>query len=706
MKCTNKRFFRVVVFVGGAKIGLLRRYLRCKNTIVIVIDNAKEIEKYRKFYQRHGILFFVLAPDETSHSLAKRADKETQLHAFWTANFSTNTGLGARPMFGALAAKMLVESTDFNEHLVKLHDQAIIATAGRPDEIALTILCSDAGATGAGAAPVILDAYARAFSQFGKVVKSTLDLIGPIVFTGTGNRLRQISAASKATLVATARRSSDPDHLTPRQVYFSELPPFGKDQQTRDRALNLEAQAFESAELVADRNVSCSNDSASDILGNIITRETDIIGSIDPELVVSTVASQLAQQLDRAIQAIAEDPELIEEIYLENFSTPIDRPSVESVFASVDSAFIDNILRRLRTPGQSNKFRVVCQLTDGCHLDVQNIANHFGGQPVSATDAVARVNLLLSIQGRLRNESLALQNEVEQLEQIDSQVSDDVQKLTKRLTARRRASQRLATDLMQSMQDNRNVYDELILKSDALELLDSIQQGVHTTLQMHEQILESLHDLLVLHLPTGENRTQAPLVAARPLEESFSELVETVDLPLEEQRLALAELAQHVTLRGLALIGDVSIASHDAIIKAMFYKIPDMIGPPIGGKQRLDSAIDYIVLPKTDTATKDALLNAAKPIASTTKIMFTDTISFGVAAVKFHLRRLDCVATLFDGLTIHELRRAITDPVWRLNFDNALEDLKAIGAVIKDGRIFFPKKEKSDSEDRSSPENK
>ena len=239
MTDSQSRSFVHVSIVGGSKNDLSLQYLGCPNTHVLVVDNPREIELKREFYERHGISYFPIGADSSSHSLVERTDLEILDQTRQTANFSADNGLGARPLFGAEAAKKLIDSVEFKAYLASLLDKAIIATGGRPESIKHEMLGSDCGATAGGAGPVIEKSIVDTLSKFGKVIDSTIDFVGPTTFAGASTRSRQISSATKAVLLITSRRSTEADKRTPRTFYFSELPPLGRNQNRRNQLLHL-----------------------------------------------------------------------------------------------------------------------------------------------------------------------------------------------------------------------------------------------------------------------------------------------------------------------------------------------------------------------------------------------------------------------------------------------------------------------------------
>ena len=48
--------FRIVVFVGGAKLALVSQYVGAPNTLVIVIDNPNELAKHKSYFDKHRFL--------------------------------------------------------------------------------------------------------------------------------------------------------------------------------------------------------------------------------------------------------------------------------------------------------------------------------------------------------------------------------------------------------------------------------------------------------------------------------------------------------------------------------------------------------------------------------------------------------------------------------------------------------------------------
>ena len=56
----SRQVFRIIFVMGGIKSSLLRYFLRLLNVVVVVIDNAKEIEVLRRKHKGGHFISFVL----------------------------------------------------------------------------------------------------------------------------------------------------------------------------------------------------------------------------------------------------------------------------------------------------------------------------------------------------------------------------------------------------------------------------------------------------------------------------------------------------------------------------------------------------------------------------------------------------------------------------------------------------------------------
>lgn len=687
----NKNHFHISGFLGGAKRDLIEQVIGDPNTEVIVFDNHNEIALHRDFYNQHGVRYFELGPNSTSHLLVEDADPEVKAHAEHTANFGTDYGKGARPTFGYEAAKARILFPDFVEYLDQLTNHIYVVTNGRPELCDITWHCSLAGATGGGALKVLDRVLTETISKTGLVVHSKFDLLGSTTFMGASTRARQTGAACLAAATSMTCFPEPTEKRTARTLMLSEHPPFGRDQSARNRVLNIEEQANTCSDLQREMSTRRPNDAATNQLGNVYSREMDVIGSIPENEIVGQVAKSLSNEFEKRIGAIGHYPGMISEVFVEHTTQDLQRPDIESIFEIAEGSELNDLVERLRQPGQVNHLQLFCQMNDGNRLDLGQISHDFGQLPSSVEGAVSQINLLHATRQVVADELDRCRSQIEMLEQLADQTEQELDYCFRKAFSGWSFWRNARIEkFTQKMEELRRIADESGFQMDLEQVLNAALEETEDLIDVHETSLAVIRDALAESRPSGFGRMAGKLVEVAPLDTVFSQLLELKDLSPENRKARLAKFATHVTVKSYTRMLGIWDSRYQKIAKALLNKSPEIVGPPLGGKQRHEPTTGFLVLPNTSPEVKESLVGELKRLAPDVQVCFTDTISFGVAAVKFRFRQFRSVADIFDGQLIHDLNAALQDNVWRLNFINGLEDIQKLGGQIIDGRIEFP----------------
>lgn len=687
--------FRIVVFVGGAKLALVSQYVGAPNTLVIVIDNPNELAKHKSYFDKHRVLYFSIGGNDTSRLLIQNADPLVQEQAELIANFGTEFGKGARAAFGYYAALKRIGFPDFIEFLEQLTNRVYIATNGRPELTEIFWFCSYVGATGGGALTVLERALTTTLAKTGLVVHSHFELLGSTTFMGASPRARQIGAASLVAITSAACFPDTADNGIARTALLSDLPPFGKDHKTRNKFLNIEAQASASPEFLREMSIRRPNDAATNVLGNIYSREMDVIGSIPEAVVIGQVARSLRNEMDRAVELIGYHPGLISEMFVEQTSEAVSRPELKAVAEIATQIEFDELAQRLKQPGHINHLTVIAQLADGNRLDLGQMGHDFRHLPHSIDDAVSQINLLYTLQEVISTEVDECRLQIEKLEQLAVQTENELQAAHKKVI---RAQGKLRPSAQEAffglLEDFQNLSDEFAFYRDIEEVLDQAHEDTGELIELHQASLAAIRDRLTEYVPSGLGSTAPDLIFVTSLNVAFQRLLELPDLGEEECRSYLAQFVLGVTIHGMARLAGTHTTRYQQIAQLLLTKAPDLVGPPLGGKQRHDPAANYLILPNSSLQVREAIEAEIKLVDPAVVVCFTERAGFGVAAVRFRLRQFRSVADIFDGQLINDLNEAFQEVVWRLNFIHGRKDLEAIGAQIIDGRIQFPSEDK------------
>ncbi|HMP80305.1 MAG TPA: hypothetical protein PKD54_12700, partial [Pirellulaceae bacterium] len=411
------------------------------------------------------------------------------------------------------------------------------------------------------------------------------------------------------------------------------------------------------------------------------------------------VAKSLGNEFEKRIGVIGCYPGMVSEIFVEHTTLELHRPNLESILEVAEASDLNDVIQRLQQPGQVNQLQLFCQLSDGNQLDLGRISHDFGQLPDSLDDAVSQINLLHATRQAVAEEVESCRSRIEHLTQLASQVEAELSHWHRRAFSGwsfwRKARIELFT---QKMEELRSISDESGFQADLEDVLGAALEVTDDLIDVHLASLSVIRDTLAESIPSGLGLLSGKLVAVAPLDTIFVQLLELKDLSREERKTRLAKFATHVTVKGFARMLGLWDTRYPKIAKALLNKTPEIEGPPLGGKQRHEPTTSFLVLPNTSPEVKKSLGRELKRLAPEVQVCFTDTISFGVAAVKFRFRQFRSVADIFDGQLIHDLNAAFHDPVWRLNFINGLDDIEKLGGEIIDGRIEFP----SDPDETSS----
>ncbi len=691
MSVTKNRRFRIVLFIGGAKRALLKQYIRDPNTVVVVFDNRNEISGKRNLYDQYGVVYFELGPNLTSHLLAIGSDPVIRTAAHKVANFGTNNGMGARAIFGFLAAQRRITQPDFQKFLNQLIDQVYTVTGGIPEDILAEWHLSLAGATGGGALTVLESAITQQLAAAGLVVHSHLHLLMALTFSGASERARPNAAASLAHVLAQYVYPKGHEQGIVRTVFLSELAPYGRNLEKRASVLNLEAQALSAEEFQTQLAIENPNNGGTDQLGHVQARELEVIGSIQPELIAAQVAASLAKDLEVAVLQVQPQADLIDEFEIGYDSTPCPRQSVSAVGSIADRMSFEELLNKLAVKGFDNEISAFIEVIDGRQVVVSQLGVD-GRRPVhSLDDFIDRQNLLLAVENSIGD----------CVQEVDEQISNWLVEIkTSELKLKRAHSKfcrsgsrnyQLRLEALIACGDSHQaILDEIELLKDINQFLLDTLDVVVALIKLHDEQLKSIQSLLLSQLSTRSGHSVPAVVTVPFLNDAFQDLLEISQSDSSEHRMMLAGLASGVTVYGMAEIA-ASMSTHfNHIAERLMNRVAEEVAPPLGGIERFEPSTTFMVLPACDEKFREAIKSEIAKLNSETQVYFTNNLKFGAAAVRFHFRHFSKISEVFSAPLLVDLNNAFRDERWQLNFVNGISDLETLGATVTKESIEFP----------------
>ena len=103
---TNRRF-RAIFVLGGIKAVQLRYFLRLQNALVVVIDNAAEIEALREKHRNRRFYSFVIGEGETTRTLHEISTNEENSIRMDKAVSTTCSNPAARQAFASSPGRVM-----------------------------------------------------------------------------------------------------------------------------------------------------------------------------------------------------------------------------------------------------------------------------------------------------------------------------------------------------------------------------------------------------------------------------------------------------------------------------------------------------------------------------------------------------------------------------------------------------------------------
>ncbi len=700
----SRRVCRVIVVLGGIKSLLLRYFLRLLNVIVIVADNAKEIEALRRTHYGKNFITFVLGEGQTTRSLHAGSNEQVRAASELTANSSTEDGLGARAVNAKRAAEITVESKEFQDFLKRLPDMVSVLCGGIVSHVGFELCGSLSGAVFSGARKVIADAVLASLLRLTVPVDVRFNVLGSTTFAGLSDRARQNYGYGLLACLADVLNCRDARQvLVSKYLELHELRPSLDDNGERDQSLIQDTVASDCREMDQYLSLLSSNYSNNDQFGNIRSRCVDFMRGLNPKRdIASLIAHHLRLQVEDLLGTIFPDPLLVDEVIWEDQSVPQERLELPAILDRLEVENCESLMQAISKASAQHRFQINMLTAHGVEIVPEHLATTFALTPHQIDEFIRQLRLTRTFQQMLHREYAPVSAALQDVEGSISKLHRRFEILhTKLITGRywfpKRLLKALAdlVDLLRENFDRRHLlYAEQQALSRAITATD--KERLH-----HDHTVERIQTALDAYVPRGSMTEVPRFVVSLPLESVFSELLTIADIPPREQVELLCSCASTVNADGLARIVGSSSNRLEKIAEQIVYGDYDIQSPGNGGS--IPAKTDKVVyaIPPLRPQLEEALRLQIAAIHPTAKVIFTDTLVFGATVMKIRSQRFTQIQELFAGRLAFDVADAVMDPRAALNSTDNFQALKDLNGRIEHGRIVFDEPEANSGRNES-----
>ena len=688
---TNRRF-RVIFVLGGIKAVQLRYFLRLQNALVVVIDNAAEIEALREKHRNRRFHSFVIGDGETTRTLHETSTESVRKASEMVANSSSESGLGARIANATQAARKLVDSVQFGKFLRSLPDEALLQCGGMVSHICYELYGSISGAVFNGAAPVVSDATLPFFERLGVPIDVRFNMLESTTFAGLSERARPnagsalVSAVHRAlTGAITARR---------RVSYYldlHELRPVLDNSDERDACLLQDVVAMDSTLMGQYMAMVASNHANDDEFGNIRSRVVDFMDGLDPRSdIASQVATNLRAELLDAFDDVNADPLLVDDMVWRDESISQPREELSAIFDRMQESDTEALLQAIAKPPAKYRFQINMQTAHGVEVVPEYLTSTYAVTPKQVHEFRHRMQLLHTFQHLLRRDKAPVDVELNDIDNALDTLYDRFKRLHVKLMEGRYWFRWWLVRQLQSLGEEIRDY------SDRWNPLHAEQQALHRALSTtdhecnhHQRKLDEMETTLYAYVPRGSMTKPSNFVSTQFLVDAFPELLAISELPEWEQLDLLCGFAGSVNPAGLASIVKSADDRLEQIAHNIVFSEYPIQSPGHGGS--VLTYFDKVIyaIPPLEAQIEVQLREQIMRLQPQARVVFCDTLAFGATVMRLRFQRFSSVQDLFQGLLASDVYDAYTDPRSGLNSIDDFDSFKSLGGTIVDGRAEF-----------------
>lgn len=664
----------ILVVVGGGKATLAQHpYLWCAHA-GLTVDVASELS-HRPSPLRDSTLSksFSLAEGETAGtlfavagSLRERIDQLGDLNG--------SSGLGQLRLLGAQAADRLLKTAEFEEFIEQLLDHVQVVSRGRPRQVQLRAVCSEAGGTGSGACLPIVDRIARELTALEVPVAVDYDLLGPITFAGLGSRLGRNAAAATADFIRHFRSKGEGrERLITRNLSLIELPPMTHDQAARDALVLLDEQAQAGLELQQTWHRVEPNHAVSGPLGNITLRQVDYFVALPPQDVAAVIAEAYHLQVSQALDQARPCPALIREVRQTTEKQPLPHASLEAIAERALEIPVEETLAELRTPTEAYRSMTTVIGAQGEEYQADQVETVFAAAPTTLAAAHERLRLLRSMLRSIEREQAAISSRQAEMEAIYDELIERTKKSIGKLggswwTSLERRVDRFLADAGQ-LRETVNRLNELNA------WLDSLTLAAHVIGREEQSLGDRLSRLLATlaqHRRKESTDSYPSPVLFRQINDAFGEMLDLDRHTPERQQWLLRLQASAVTVDGLAAVVGAQLPRLERIAERIVNGETAVAGPCWGGRHPQGEMQLVYALPPTVPAVADRLRELIRALDPAAITVFADSCSAGVSVLRYRFYRIDEPQDLFRGRLLRDLKEAVEEPNQALYFPHGV----------------------------------
>lgn len=679
----SRNVFELNLIFGGALAVLLRLLSKHPHAVTIVFDNEHELEMLREQFPDQQFLTFAMGEGETMYSLNP---------AHPTANSTTRGGFGQCVLNGALAAKDLLGSSDFEKCLQSLPDQGLIRCGGAVKLVEVHVYGSLAGAACSGASTVITRAMLPHLVKLGAPVEWHGNLLGPTTFLGIAQRARPNAASALLSQVKLVVDRDERTQLAAKSLMLHELPPYEDDIVRRNRHILMDAVVMQGQEMRDYLRLVRPNWANSGRFGSVLSRQVDLMTGLDSNQdMASWVAKQIQAELEAHFDAAEADPLLVDDIRWSDESEDHKRETVADIIANAEGFEASDLLDRLRKPPADHRFSLFAATAHGGEFQLERLSDDFAVTPHDFDEFLGRIRLLRTLDGLLANEASVVAQDLKTIDGNIAEIASGLDRLHDRLLRRKYISR---TRLLRALERN---AEQLRLQSDTRALrqaeAEAIQRAavvVDQELHLHEKVITDIRDSLTPHIPRGSLQQAVQYVVPRHIADAFPTLLALGQQPPETQSEMLCSLAGQILPAGLAKIVGAANDRLEAIARKIVFGEYAIDAPPHGGRERPHSGTTIYSLPPIDDRTSEQLAALVRRFDRSAKLVRNDTLEFGATVARTRFYRFSSLQELYEGLLGADLYAAKTDRNAELNSSDGFEGLDYFDAEDGDGRIDFP----------------
>lgn len=611
-------------------------------------------------------------------------------------------GAGASPAAAELACKRLVDSNEFRSFLRSCIAAGIQETIGRINLFDLLCLASYCGGKGSGAVCVLAESVMLELSTLGIPVKVTLNLLGPITYTGLSPLLGQNAVGGLGRVVNFATDKSNPafKQMTVR-VLLHELPPLGRNRVARDLLLRIDEKALNSSALQEHLIQMAPNQATTGPLGDHLTRELETFLLIDERSeVVPTVARLLSTSLTEQLEDVIKDPSLILEKRWEVTRRMLPRRSIGDLIDHLEEFSCKDFLTAVCRPGIESEYQILLDLGKAGEFDLAKLDEYYSDTPSTCSLAVTRLSHLKTFQHFVDREESDIKYQMGSAQVEIRAIVPKIERLHERIRRRgfRVSDVRLRNKLEYLALCLRDVQDSVGKLQDQLRTLHLNRRRLRTEEDYLQGRLQDIQKMLEQFVPRGRASFSGEYVIPLCLDDAFPALLHLTLQSEEEQLAGLARMAPVVSLAGLAYIANSSVVKVEDIARQIVFGKPLLQCPPHAAVPRTDRLLKAYCLPPTDAAFSEELSEAIRKFDPDSVVVFNDSTEGNFTVCRYEFRSFSHTDQLIAGLLKHELVKMRNSPFGALRNPSGKYEMPQIDPPAPE----FPTS--SDSEPKTPPE--